>query len=59
MSRCCSRLTQIILTDSSAKAGNRKQLGKLVGLSRREIVLELENGIRLHFPRIGYVVKSV
>ena len=58
MSEYCLCRSQIVLTDSSAKAGNRKQLGKLVGLSRREIVIELENGIRLHFPRIGYVVKQ-
>ena len=59
MSRSSPYLTPIVLTDISAKAGNRIQLGKLIGLSKREIVIELDNGIRLHFPRIGYVVKLV
>lgn len=44
---------------SSAKPRNRSQTGTLIGLSRREIVIQLENGIRMHFPRIGYVVHKV
>lgn len=38
---------------------NAKQKGKLVGLSPREIVIELENGIRIHSPRIGYAIRKV
>jgi hypothetical protein len=34
------------------------QHGLLVGLDRREVVVELDNGLRLHFPRIGTVVKA-
>jgi hypothetical protein len=46
------------LTVISSKPGNRNQLGKLIGLGRREIVIELTNGLRMHFPRIGYVVNK-
>ena len=50
--------SRIRLTCNSSKPGNRNQLGKLIGLGRREIVIELTNGIRMHFPRIGYVVNK-
>ena len=43
-------------TTDDAEPGNMMQHGKLVGLSRREIVVELTNGLRIHFPRIGYSV---
>jgi hypothetical protein len=29
-----------------------------VGLDKNEIVVELKNGIRVHFPRVGYLVKE-
>jgi len=45
-------------TTDDVKPGGRPQEGKLVGLSKREIVIELENGLRLHFPRLGYVLKK-
>lgn len=35
---------------------NAQQHGKLVGLGPRRIVLELSNGLRIHFPRVGYAV---
>lgn len=35
---------------------NAQQHGKLVGLGPRRIVIELDNGVRLHFPRVGYAV---
>jgi len=41
---------------ADAKPGLCPQHGKLVGLSKSRIVVELENGLRLHFPRVGYVV---
>ena len=44
------------LSSCSVKPGGRRQEGKLVGLSRQEIVVELENGLRVHFPRIGFVM---
>lgn len=44
---------------SDAAPGTYPQKGKLVGLTVREAVVELDNGLRLHFPRQGYVVKKV
>ncbi|KAF2097733.1 hypothetical protein NA57DRAFT_76542 [Rhizodiscina lignyota] len=38
--------------------GENLQVGRLEGLSRIEVVIELESGIRMHFPRVGYVVKQ-
>lgn len=37
----------------------RRDLEKLVGLTRKEVVVELENGLRVHFPRIGTIVEAV
>lgn len=60
MSECfflqsCGRL----LTNwCSARPGQNPQKGKLNGLSNREIVIELDNGIRLHFPRINYRIRA-
>lgn len=48
---------QIATTDDTTP-GNMPQLGKLVGLNRHEMVIQLENGLRLHFPRIGYSLKK-
>jgi hypothetical protein len=48
-----------VVTTDDTKPGNRAQRGKLVGLSDKEIVVELENGIRVHSARIGYAVKKV
>ncbi len=42
----------------SAAPNSHPQAGKLIGASKHEVVLELENGIHLHFPRQGYVVKK-
>lgn len=35
---------------------NAQQHGTLIGLGERRIVIELDNGLRLHFPRVGYAV---
>lgn len=46
--------------DDSAKPGSHPQFGKLVGTGIDESVIELkENGVRLHFPRIGYLVRNL
>jgi hypothetical protein len=42
----------------STTPGSHPQEGKLLGASQNEIVLGLKNGIRLHFPRLGYIVKK-
>ncbi|EXJ67408.1 uncharacterized protein A1O5_09421 [Cladophialophora psammophila CBS 110553] len=45
-------------TTDDAKPG-RPQEGKLVRLSRREMVIELGNGHRMRFPWLGFVLKRV
>ena len=47
-----------VVTTDDTNPGNRKQHGTLIGLNREEIVIELENGLRIHFPRIGYAIKK-
>jgi hypothetical protein len=47
-----------VVTTDDTKPGNMAQKGKLCGLDNKEIVVELENGIRLHFSRIGYAIKK-
>jgi sRNA-binding protein len=41
-----------------AKPGNHPQHGKLVGLNKVKFVVELENGLRVHFPKVGYFIKK-
>jgi hypothetical protein len=41
---------------TDATPGYYPQNGKLIGLSKSRIVLQLDNGLRVHFPRVGYVV---
>ncbi|KAK0873132.1 hypothetical protein LTR87_012114 [Friedmanniomyces endolithicus] len=48
---------QVSVEMTDATPGHHPQEGKLVGLSASRIVLQLETGLRLHFPRIGYAVK--
>lgn len=50
--------TEVTVENSDTKAGAHPQKGKLVGLDQRETVVELKNGLRVHFPRVGYVVKE-
>lgn len=47
----------IAIEPSDAKPGTYPQYGKLVGLSKTKTVIELQNGLRLHFPKVGYFVK--
>lgn len=46
------------LTGPSADGAKHPQKGKLIGLSRNETVLQLDNGVRVHFPRVGYVIRK-
>ncbi|KAK5122132.1 hypothetical protein LTR85_004378 [Meristemomyces frigidus] len=50
-------MVAIEMTD--ATPGTYPQTGRLVGLSKSRVVVELDNGLRLHFPRIGYVVNRI
>lgn len=49
----------ISIEASDAKPGTYPQHGKLVGLNNTKTVIELENGLRLHFPKVGYFVQKV
>jgi hypothetical protein len=49
---------RIAIEASDAKPGTHPQFGKLVGLSRTKTVIELETGLRLHFPKVGYFVRK-
>ena len=51
--------TSVSIESMDAMPGSDAQNGKLVGLSGVEIVIELENCLRLHFPRQGYFVREV
>lgn len=42
----------------SSEPGSHPQAGKLLGTTLKTVTLGLDNGIRLHFPREGYVVKK-
>ena len=48
----------LIATTDDTTPGNLQQPGKLIGLNRTEMVIELENGLRMHYPRIGYSIKK-
>lgn len=50
--------TEVTVENADTKSGTHPQRGSLVGVDQREVVVELKNGLRLHFPRIGYVVKE-
>ncbi|KXT10188.1 hypothetical protein AC579_8199 [Pseudocercospora musae] len=52
--------TEVTVESFDAKPGMHPQFGKLVGTDIDESVVELkENGVRLHFPRIGYLVRNL
>lgn len=38
---------------------SHREKGTLIGLTGNEIVISLENGLRLHTPRIGFRVRTV
>lgn len=46
---------ELFPTDSGM---NNKDHGKLLSLTEQEIVIELESGLRLHTPRIGFRVRK-
>lgn len=47
---------EVFPTDSGY---NNKDRGKLLSLSEDEIVISLDNGLRLHTPRAGFRVRKV
>jgi hypothetical protein len=48
----------IQMSDDLGRSGRPPQVGGLLGLSDDEVVIGLSNGIRMHFPRIGVVVRK-
>lgn len=50
--------TDVTVENSDTEAGAHPQKGKLIGLNEKETVVELKNGVRVHFPRVGYIVKE-
>lgn len=49
---------QVAIEPSDAKPGTHPQFGKLIGLNNTKTVIELKNGLRLHFPKVGYFVRA-
>lgn len=49
--------TDVIVESRDTKPGAHPQEGRLVGLYPHQFVLQLESGVRLHFPRAGYIVR--
>lgn len=50
--------TPVTVENADTKPGAHPQKGKLIGTGKYEIVLGLETGVRLHFPRAGYLVRE-
>ncbi|EME41146.1 hypothetical protein DOTSEDRAFT_46216 [Dothistroma septosporum NZE10] len=50
--------TKVNVESFDTKPGAYPQAGKLVGLNDEEIVVEVKDGVRLHFPRVGYIVRD-
>lgn len=42
----------------SSAPHSHPQAGKLFATSRAEIVIELPNGLHVHFPREGYILRE-
>lgn len=49
----------IEMSDNIGRSGRPPHTGELEGLRTTEVVIQLENGIRRHFPRIGTVIRKV
>lgn len=47
----------VAIEPMDAKPGTYPQLGKLIGVNTMKTVIELDNRLRLHFPKVGYNVK--
>ncbi|KAI9724607.1 MAG: hypothetical protein M1828_003630 [Chrysothrix sp. TS-e1954] len=49
---------RVSVESADATPGSDPQVGKLIGTDVNRVSLELENGIHIHFPRVGYVVRK-
>ncbi|KAF2765831.1 hypothetical protein EJ03DRAFT_330670 [Teratosphaeria nubilosa] len=51
---------EVKIEDFDAAPGAHIQVGKLIGTTEDETVVEVgKDGIRLHYPRVGYIVRPV
>lgn len=50
--------TAISIESTDSTPGSHPQKGTLVGLDTNEVTVELENQLRLHFPRRGYIFRK-
>lgn len=51
--------TKVTIESFDSTPGSHPQAGKLVGTTADEVVIEVgKDGVRLHFPRIGYIVRA-
>jgi hypothetical protein len=48
---------RVSIEPMDAKPATYPQHGKLIGLNKMKTVIQLDNGLRLHFPKVGYNVK--
>lgn len=48
----------VVVESADTKPGAHPQFGKLAGTSAHEIVIALDTGVQLHFPRSGYIVRE-
>jgi hypothetical protein len=52
-------IVAIYMSDDLDRSGRAPQLGELQGLNHSEVVVQVQDGIRLHFPRRGTVIRKV
>ncbi|KAH7025423.1 hypothetical protein B0J12DRAFT_585251, partial [Macrophomina phaseolina] len=49
---------RVSVESADSTPGAHPQEGSLIGAGRDEVVVGLQTGVRLHFPRHGYIVKA-
>lgn len=47
---------EVYVEPTDADPGQHPQYGKLRGLNHNKVVIELSSGLRVHFPRVGYII---
>lgn len=50
--------TKVVVETVDSVPGSHPQYGNLLGSTRHEVVIEIENELRLHFPKRGYIIRS-
>ncbi|ETS83871.1 hypothetical protein PFICI_05747 [Pestalotiopsis fici W106-1] len=50
--------TGVVVETVDSVPGSHPQYGTLIGSARHKVVIEIENGLRLHFPKRGYIIRS-